>query len=403
MTSRERVSATLRHEEPDKVPIDLGAMGSTGIMAIAYNKLKNELGLSEKTTLICDLNQQLAEPEKAVLDYFEIDVISLENSFNKLSEEWTGWYLPDGSYANVRKNKMPIKNGDDWIIKDGDRIKSRMIPSSLYFESCNPILENAEKENDLNIYTGSYLTDEQLLKLEKKAKWLNEETDYAIMGGFGGSIVEEAENLRGWSNFMIDLLEKPDFAESLMQKILDTHLKNIEGYLQAVGPYIQIIQMGDDLGAQNGPQISSDLYKSLVKPYHQKLYKYVKSNSDLYLFMHSCGSIYDLIPDFIDSGVDIINPVQFSAAQMDSKQLKSEFGNKISFWGGGIDTQQLLPFGKPEEIACQVEEQINIFSPGGGYVFAAVHNIQANIPVENIMAVYNTAKNVRNYPRGIYQ
>jgi len=400
MTSRERVIATLRYEEPDKVPIDLGAMGSTGIMAIAYNRLKKELGLNEETTIISDLNQQLAEPEQALLEYFEIDVISLENSFNVIDDDWIGWHLPDGSYANIRKNNLPTRNESGWILTDGDRIKSRMMPSSLYFESCNPILEHAESDNDLNKYQGSFFTDEHLLNLERKAKRLYEETGYAVMGGFGGSIVEEAEVLRGWSNFMMDLLENPEFAELLMQKILDVHLVNLEGYLQAVGPYIQIIQMGDDLGAQNAPQISPDLYRTLVKPYHKKLYDYVKNNSDLYLFMHSCGSVYDLIPDFIDTGVDILNPVQFSAAKMDSRRLKSEFGNKITFWGGGIDTQHLLPFGNPEEIARQVEEQINIFSPGGGYVFAAVHNIQANVPVDNILAVYNTAKSVRNYPVG---
>lgn len=156
--------------------------------------------------------------------------------------------------------------------------------------------------------------------------------------------------------------------------------------------------MGDDLGTQNGPLISPDLYKTMIKSRHKKIYQYVKNNSDLYLFLHSCGSIYDFIPDIIDTGVDILNPVQFTAAKMDSITLKKDFGSKITFWGGGVDTQTLLPFGTTEEISSQVEEQIKIFGKGGGFVFAAVHNIQANVPVNNILALYNSAKQFRNYP-----
>ena len=398
MTSRERVLTTLNHKEPDKVPIDLGGMASTGIMAIAYNELKRKLGLDEKTTRISDINQQLAEVEREILNYFNVDVISLDNTFGKNCSDWNRWTLPDGSIANVHKKSQPIKIGDNWVLMDGARIKARMVPECLYFESCNPPLENANCVKDINDYNWNYLTDEYLRNIENKAKWLYEETNYAIMGGFGGSIVEEAETLVGWSNFMMDLIANPDFIESLMDKLVEVHLKNLKGYLQAVSPYIQIIQMGDDLGTQNAPLISPEIYKSMIKPRHEKIYKYVKNNSDLYLFLHSCGSIYDFIPDLIDAGVDILNPVQFTAAKMDSAILKKEFGGKITFWGGGVDTQKLLPFGTPEEIAEQVEKQMKILSKDGGYVFAAVHNIQANVPVENILSVYKTAIKVRDYP-----
>jgi uroporphyrinogen decarboxylase len=397
MTSRERVLTTLNHQEPDKIPIDLGGMGSTGIMGIAYNELKHKLGFKENTTRICDINQQLAEPEREILDYFEVDVISLDNTFGKNNTDWREWSLPDGSLANVHQKSQPVKIGDDWVLMDGARIKAKMIPECLYFETCNPPLENANCEKDISNYNWKYFTDEYLRNLENKAKWLYEETNYAIMGGFGGSIVEEAETLLGWSNFMMDLIANPDFIEILMDKLVEVHLKNLKGYLQAVSPYIQIIQMGDDLGTQNGPLISPDLYKSMIKSRHKKIYQYVKKHSDLYLFLHSCGSIYDFIPDLIDAGVDILNPVQFTAAKMDSAILKKDFGKKITFWGGGVDTQKLLPFGTPEEIAEQVKEQMKILGQGGGYVFAAVHNIQANVPVENILSVYETAKITRNY------
>ncbi|MCB9206379.1 MAG: methyltransferase [Ignavibacteriales bacterium] len=397
MTSRERVLKTLKHQIPDKVPIDFGGMGSTGIMAIAYNQLKKHLGMDLKTTRICDVNQQLAEPEKEILDLFEVDVISLHHSLGKNNEDWINWNLPDGSPAKIHKKMMPAKEGENWVIKDGEKIRFKMVPNCLYFESCNPPLESAASEKEINNYHWKYFTDEYLKELELRAKWILENTEYAIMGGFGGNILEEGQVLRGWSNFMIDLVANQDFTEALLDKLVEVYLRNLEGFLQAVSKYIQIIQMGDDLGTQNGPQISLELYQKMIKPRHKKVYQFVKENSDLYLFLHSCGSIYDFIPDLIDCGVDILNPVQFTAAKMDSKKLKEEFGDKITFWGGGVDTQKILPFGTPAEIEKQVEEQIKILGENGGYVFNSVHNIQSNIPVENILALFDSAKKYRNY------
>ncbi|KAA3610952.1 MAG: methyltransferase [Calditrichaeota bacterium] len=397
MNSRERVCATLRHEEPDKVPIDLGGMGSTGIMAMAYNRMKNHLGLSTKPTRISDMQQQLAEIEQEIIDYFQVDVISLENTFSGASNAWEAWRLPDGSPVQIHNSQRPVKKGESWVLMDGDRVKAHMPPSCLYFETYNPPLETATSIRDLEKYSWPYFTEEKLRQLEEKAKRLFEETDYAIMGNFGGSIVEYAETLRGWSSFMLDLVANPDFATALMDKLADMHLKNLEGYLQAVGPYIQIIQMGDDLGTQDGPQFSPDIYRALIQPYHKKLYQEVKQSSDIFVFFHSCGSVYDFMPDLIDAGIDILNPVQFTAAKMDSLKLKKEFGDQITYWGGGVDTQQLLPNGTPQDIARQVENQIKIFAPGGGFVFAAVHNIQSNVPVENILALYETANKTGVY------
>ena len=396
MTSRERVITTLKHREADKVPIDLGAMGSTGIMAIAYNRLKKALGLGKKITRMADIYQQLAIPEKEILDFFEVDVISLEDSYLPDEREWVEWTLPDGSLVEIPLELKPQKKGVEWVLMDGERIKARMPESCLYFENCNPPLENAVSDKDISNYNWSYFSDEYLRNLENRAKRLFEETEYAIMGGFGGNIIELYQILRGYENSMLDLVANPDFAHSLIEKMTEVHLVNLKMYLQAVSKYIQIIQMGDDLGMQSGPQISLDLYRDFIKPAHKKIYQYVKQNSELYLFLHSCGSIYDFIPDLIDTGVEIINPVQFTAANMDSKRLKEEFGDKITFWGGGVDTQNTLPFASPAEVAEEVKRQMEIFSPGGGFVFTPVHNIQANVPVENIITVYKTAINFRN-------
>ena len=397
MTSRERVITTLNHREPDKIPIDFGGMGSTGIMAIAYNRLKQELGLSNQNTRMLDITQQLAIPEKEILDLFQVDVISLESSYIQNDREWKSWQLPDNSKVEILTDFMPKLVGGEWVLMDGERIKARMPESCLYFENCNPPLEFAVTELDIQNHNWNYLSDEYFRNLENRAKQLYEETDYAIMGGFGGNIIEAYQVLRGYSNSMLDLVADPTFAEALIRKITEVHLTNLKKYIQAVSQYIQVIQMGDDLGMQSGPQISLELYQTYIKPAHKKIYQYVKNNSDLFLFLHSCGSIYDFIPDLIDAGVDILNPVQFSAHNMDSKNLKEKFGDKITFWGGGVDTQMMMPFGTLEEVSNQIEQQMKIFSPGGGFVFAAVHNIQANVPTENIIKLFETAIANRNY------
>ena len=281
---------------------------------------------------------------------------------------------------------------------DGDRVAARMPEGCYYFESCNPPMKNSKSSEDIENFKWHFFTDEYLKQIEKKAKHLFEETNYAIMGGFGGNILELGQAYRGWDQFMIDLAIEQNFAAELMDKMVEVHLKNLEGYLQAVGKYIQIIQMGDDLGTQNAPQISPDMYREMIKPRHKKIYQYVKENSDLFLFLHSCGSVYDLIPDLIDDGVEILNPVQTSAKKMEPQILKKEFGDKLTFWGGGVDTQYILPKGTPEQIIEDVSEQLKIFAPGGGFVFAPIHNIQANILPENIVTLYDTVKATRIYP-----
>ena len=353
--------------------------------------------MNKNLTRMLDITQQLAIPDKEILDLFQVDVISLERSYMQNDGDWKEWQLPDNSKVEIPAELMPQWVENEWVLMDGERIKARMPVSCLYFENCNPPLEYAITEQDIQNYKWHIYTDEYFRKLENKAKQLNEETEYAIMGSFGGNIIEEYQILRGYSNSMLDLVADPSFSEALIGKLTEVHLTNLEKYLQAVSKYIQVIQMGDDLGMQSGPQISLELYQTYIKPAHKKIYQYVKNNSDLFLFLHSCGSIYDFIPDLIDAGVDILNPVQFSATDMDSKNLKEKFGDKITFWGGGVDTQKILPFGTHKEVSDQIEQQINIFSPGGGFIFAAVHNIQANVPTENIIKLFETAILHRNY------
>lgn len=391
-TSRERVLKALRHEEPDRIPIDLGSMASTGIMAVAYDRLKEYLGISGGQIRVIDMGQQLAEVEPEILERFGVDVISLEYS---LSEElpalWKPWKLSNGvpcqipASADIRADE---ENGG-WLLWEGGIPRRRMADGSFYFTRIFFPLADLASPEELNTIPLPILTDEKLKFLQKRAKALYESTDYAIMANFGGSIHENGQKLRGWEQFMLDLAVGGAFVEDLIGGIVETQLANLNLYLEAVGDYVQIIQFGDDLGMQDSTQMSLQMYRQHLKPGHTKLYQYVHENSDCAVFLHSCGSIYPLIPDLIEAGVDILNPVQTSAKDMDPRTLKAEFGDQITFWGGGCDTQNVLPKATPDEIRQHVSERIDIFGPGGGFVFNQIHNIQADIPPEKITAMFD--------------
>jgi uroporphyrinogen decarboxylase len=196
---------------------------------------------------------------------------------------------------------------------------------------------------------------------------------------------------------MMDLAGNPEFAGALLDKLVEANIQRLKQVLPVVEGYVQIVQTGDDLGIQTGPQLSPKLYREVVKPRHKWLYQYLRKHTDAYIFIHTCGSVYEFIPDFIEMGIDILNPVQVSAKDMDTKKLKDEFGKDVTFWGGGCDTQKVLPFGTPSEIKEEVKKRIEGLAPDGGFVFTQVHNIQAGIPPENIMAMYEAVKDFGKY------
>jgi uroporphyrinogen decarboxylase len=394
MTSRERVLKAIRHEEPDRLPIDLGGMASTGIMAIAYARLKEHLGYSSGEIRIFDMAQQLAEVEPEILSRFGVDVISLGNSLGKAPPEfWKPWKLPNGVPCQIPASVdvRPDEENGGWLIWENGFPSQRMSASSLYFsEYFHPLAEMTTPE-ELKLVPRPVISDEDLKFLETCARGLYENTDFAIIANFGGNILEAGNTLRGFTRFMMDLAKGGAFVEDLIGGIVETQLSNLSLYLEAVGKYVQIIQFGDDLGMQDRPMMSRSMYQKYLMPGHQKLFQHVHHNSNCAVFIHSCGSIYPLIPDLIAAGIDILNPVQTSAKNMDPKQLKDEFGNQITFWGGGCDTQRVLPFATPDEVAHHVRDRIKIFAPGGGFVFNPIHNIQADVPPENIIAMFDTA------------
>lgn len=236
-------------------------------------------------------------------------------------------------------------------------------------------------------------------QLGQLAKQLYENSDYALVGSavIGGGIFEQPARVMGLQNFLMALISEPAFADRLMETITDIYIESCNRYLDYVGPYIQVFTYWDDVAGQNGWLIRPELYRKLIKPKQKRLVEAIKKKTDAKLFYHSCGATRDLIPDLIEIGFDILNPVQVSAKGMDTKELKAQFGRDIVFWGGGVDTQHVLPFGKPQEVVDEVKRRIDDLAPGGGFVFAAVHNIQALVPPENIVAAFDTALEYGKY------
>lgn len=401
MTSQERVLAALNHQQPDRVPIDFGGHRSSGIAAIAYPKLRKYLGLPSKPIRVYDIIQQLAVIDSDVLDLFEADAIELGRGFALDDDSWAEWVLPDGTPCLVPAWSVPERGDGQWVLRSASgRVIARMPDGALYFEQTYwPFLDGEENIDDLpgafaeSMWTaiaappGPVSSD----ALIAGAKKLRESTDRAIIGLFGGNLLEIGQFMYRIDGFMMLLAGEPDRAHAFLDKLVELHLANLERYLSAVGPYIDIISFGDDLGMQTGPQMSPAMYREFFKPRHKAMWTRAKELADVKVMLHSCGGIRELLPDLIEAGLDATNPVQITCSGMDAASLKREFGGDITFWGGGCDTRFVLPKGSPDQVRDHVREQIDTLSPGGGFVFQQVHNIVADVPPENVVVMFEEA------------
>ncbi|MGD9495203.1 MAG: uroporphyrinogen decarboxylase family protein [Armatimonadota bacterium] len=391
MTSRERIAAALRHEQPDRVPVDLGASESSGIMGVAYNRLKRHLGLGGRTR-IYDLSQMIAKVEEPVLDLIGADALPLLIE----PRRWKAWTLQDGSPCEIAQGLEIVEHEGGWAVLREDGTPAARCPAGgWYFDPVNPPLADAERPSDIEAgiehlerFDWPAYNDESYDDLAAKARCLHEETDRCVVGNLWVHVFAAGQILRGFENFMVDLVSNKPLAHHLMGRLVDCYARRVERYVEAVGKRVDIIQVNDDLGTQTGPQLSPALYREMVKPYHARLWGLIKQLSGKPLLLHSCGSIYALLPDLIEIGVDAINPVQVSAANMDGALLKREFGRDLTFWGGGCDTQRVLGRGTPDEVRAEVRRRLDQFADGGGFVFCQVHNIQHDVPPENIIAMY---------------
>lgn len=411
MTSRERVVAILNHQPADKIPVDCGAMHSSGISAITYNALKQELQIAEGETKVYDIPQQLAIPEDWYLERFQVDVIDLARAYSNNLDDWKDWTLRDGSAAKYPAWIRIEARGADFVCFNDEGEEIALMPEgSIFFDQTlwplldkhpdtfdnlpelfNKIMWTATPDplwkhaRDPDFYT----------KLRETAKRLYEETDFAVTVNYGSLIFELSQWFFRNDEFFIRLISEKKQIETLLDTLVEYHLARLEPLLEAVSPYAQVLIMSDDLGMQDRPLVSPRMYRKLFFPRHKEIFQFVKQQSNLRTFMHTCGAIAPLIPDLIEAGLDIVNPVQTHATGMEPEKLKREFGNDIVFWGGGVDTQHTLFHGSEQEVRDEVKRNCEIFMQDGGFMFAQVHNMLAGMPTKNILAMYDEVNRIR--------
>jgi len=407
MTPRQRVLAALNHQQPDRVPIDFGAHRSSGIAAIAYRKLRKALGFPERPIRVYDPIQQLAIIDEDVLQRFHVDAIELGRAFATDDRDWADWVLPDGSPCQMPAWALPEREPGEWVLrsKTSGRLLAKMPDGAIYFEQCYwPFLEDDDLDRlpealAENMWCGIASPPGPLVagpdgprRLAEGAKALRATTDRAIVGLFGGNLLEVGQFLYRNDNFLMLLAADPDRANEFLDRLVEIHLANLEKYLAAVGPYIDVIVFGDDLGMQNGPQMSRAMYRELFMPRHARMWKRAKELADVKVMLHSCGGIRPLLPDLIEAGLDAVNPVQITCAGMDAAALKADLGDRITFWGGGCDTRFVLGKATADEIRQHVCRQVEILNRGGGFVFQQVHNVLADVPPENVIAMFDALR-----------
>jgi uroporphyrinogen decarboxylase len=411
MTSRERVLSTLNHVEPDRIPVDFGGHRSSGIMAQAYKRLREILGLPPSKIYVYDFIQQLAVIEDDVLDIIGVDVVDVGQAFYRKEDYWQDWSLPDGTPCKIPAFIPVEKQGDDWVVRgDEDQVICIQKKGTLFFEQTNfPFLDRDDESlEDLEYHLDQVMwwrigsppapagLDREGLRIrEETARELREKTDRAIYGAFGGNLVETGEFLFRIDNFLFLLAANPDRIHRFLDRLMEIHLANLEKYLSAAGPYIDVIGFGDDMGMQTGPLFSPEMYREFFKPRHTILWNRAKEICPgIKVGLHCCGGVYPLLGDMIEAGLDAINPVQFTCTDMEVDRLKREFGKDLVFWGGGCDTQLMLRTGTPQEVSDHVKKQVAVLAPGGGFVFQQVHNILADVPAENIVAMFEAINQI---------
>ncbi|MBN2625021.1 MAG: methyltransferase [Spirochaetales bacterium] len=418
MTSRERVISALNHKETDRIPVDLGGTGQSGINASVLYKLRRALGLKEKPVDIVEPLQLLGQVDEDLRRYLGIDMVPLWNKTTLFGTDfgtWTDWEMPDGTPVRIPGNFQYDRDdkGNVYVYPQGDR----SVSPSLHLPNGGSFFDNIDRapafdEEDLDAkrdFSRLYgvFSEENARFLEEESKKLYEETDCAIHynfngGGFGDAAIipgpyeKHPRGIRKLDDWYMAHYLQPEYLHELFDYQTELALKNLEITRQAVGDRISSINIScTDFGSQNCEMISLDHFKEFYQARYRVLNDWVHGNTPWKTHFHCCGSIANFLPELIESGFDVFNPVQLSAQGMDGARLKSLYGDRLSFWGGGVDTQETLPFKSPEEVRAQVKERLDIFSPGGGFIFNTIHNIVSGTPVENVIAMFDEVKGYR--------
>jgi hypothetical protein len=422
VNSRERVQTALQHQEPDRVPLDLGGSAVTGIHVSSVYKLRQALGLDApgSPVKVVEPYQMLGEVKADLMEALGVDIIGLGSEktlFGFKNEGWKPWTTFDGTPVLVPEgfHTEPEPNGDILMYPEGDRSappSGRMPEGGYYFDTIirQPPLDDDALNVQDNLEEFGPISDEELAHFEREAKRLFQETDKAILANFGGTgfgdialvpapWLKHPQGIRDVEEWYVSTLTRRNYIYEVFERQCELGLANLERIYEVVGERVTVIFVtGTDFGTQKGPFLSRQTYRELYMPFHQRVNDWVHAHTGWKTFIHTCGSVLALLPDFTEAGFDILNPVQCSAAGMDPRTLKDQFGDRFVFWGGGVDTQRTLPFGSPDEVRREVRERMEILGPDGGFVFNTIHNVQARVPTENLVALFGAVQEVRDYP-----
>jgi len=420
MTSRERVARALDHEEPDRVPLDLGASAVTGMHVNSVYALRQALGLDPPGTpvKVVEPYQMLGEIAPDLVDALGVDVVGLgmpNTLFGFENKDWQPWTTFQGTPVLVPGafNTEPEPNGDVLMYPEGDRTappSGRMPKDGWYFDTIvrQPPVNDADLDVADNLEEFGPISEAELGHLRAETQRID--ADKAILASFGGTAfgdialvpapwLKHPRGIRDVAEWYTSTIARFDYVYEVFERQCEIALKNFERIYEAVGDRpTAVFITGTDFGTQRGPFISVDAYRRLFKPFHKAVNDWVHQHTAWKTFIHSCGSVEAFLEDFIDAGFDVLNPVQCSAADMAPEILKERYGDRISFWGGGVDTQQTLPFGTADEVRAEVRERIRIFGRAGGFVFNTIHNVQSRTPAENLAALYETVREHGHYP-----
>ncbi len=387
MTSRERLLKALNHEEPDHVPFDLGSTQVTGITIGAYRELCASLGRAPEPTALSDVIQQLATPSESFLEYFQVDTRGLFpltshnwDVENRQTDEGAAWeYLDEWGI----RHRFPKENGH-WYA---------MVASPL-----EAIDSMSASVDELDYRWPRAADPRRVAGLRARAEAIRAQGKAVVIKGLCAGLFEMTQRLRGMQNALMDTLMAPDFTDRLIGRLADAKIAFWEMALDELGDRVDVVLEADDYGSQESQLVAPETFRSLFKPHHARVLKTIKSRApQAKILFHSCGNVRELIPDFIEIGVDILNPVHIRATGMEPAALKRDFGDALCFWGGGVDTQGVLPKGTVQEVMDDVRRNLDALAPGGGYVFNTIHNIQSEAPAANILAMWETWRDYGAY------
>jgi hypothetical protein len=419
MTSRERILTACAHRQPDKLPVDFGGGFQTGIHVSLVYKLRQALGLDRPGTpvKVVEIYQMLGEIAPDLQAALGVDTVSLCGTgtmFGFPQTEFKQWQLADGTPVLVPEdfNTQYEPNGDLLQRPAADHSappSGRMPAGGHFFDAIirqEPIDEGKLKPAD-NTEEFQRVPEDELEHFRRLANDLATTTDKALFCTFGGltfgdialvpgTFLRHPKGIRDVEEWYVSIASRPDYLKAVFERQAEVAIENLERLHAAIGDHAAIIQTnGTDFGTQNGPFLSSAKYRDLFLPYQKRINGWIHRHTPWKTFMHCCGGITPLLDAMVEAEFDILNPVQCSAKGMDARALKEHYGDQLVFWGGGVDTQKTLPFGKPQEVRDQVRERIEIFGPGGGFVFCTIHNIQANTPIENVLAMFEVVREYR--------